>query len=378
MKNEARVYLDNAATTKIRPEALDVMRLAMSEEYGNPSSVHKEGRSARKALEEARDSIASLLYCDPTELYFTSGGTESNNWAIRGGARPGSHIIASSIEHPSVLQVCKEKEKEGCHVTYLPVDRYGSVSPETLEKAITPDTSLVSVMMANNEIGTIEPIIQLCRIAHEHGALFHSDCVQAVASISYGFNELDIDLMSFSAHKFYGPKGIGGLCIKKGVKIPSFILGGSQEYHLRAGTVNVPSILGMAEALRLTRQELSGNTAKISDLRLLLVHELKKVCPQVIFHGNDSSSHPGIVNLYVPGMDGEKTLLLLDYHGFACSAGPACSSKDNSVSHVLKAIGTTEKEARNSLRISIGKDNTEDEIRSFVKTFSGILEARSS
>lgn len=377
MKNEARVYLDNAATTKIRPEALDVMRLAMSGEYGNPSSVYKEGRSARKALEEARDSIASYLRCDPTELYFTSGGTESDNWAIRCGGRPGSHIITSSVEHPAVLQACKEMEREGCRVTYLPVDRYGAVSTESLEKAITSDTSLVSIMMANNEIGTIEPIYQLSRIAHDHGALFHSDCVQAVGFIDYGFRDLDIDLMSFSAHKFYGPKGIGGLCIKKGVKIPAFILGGSQEYHQRAGTENVPSVLGMAEALRLTHQEMSDNNAIITNLRLLLVNELKKVCPQVIFHGDDSSSHPGIVNLYFPGMDGEKVLLLLDYHGFACSAGAACSSKENTVSHVLKSIGTTEEEARNSLRVSIGKDNTEEEIRSFVKTFSEILAAGS-
>jgi cysteine desulfurase len=342
-------------------------------EFGNPSSVHREGQSARKALEEARDSIASCLNCDSTELYFTSSGTESDNWAIRCAGKNGKHIITSSIGHPAVLRACEEMEKDGCRVTYLPVDNAGRVAVSDLENAFAQDTSLVSIMMANNEIGTIQNIAELARSTHANGALFHTDSVQAVGSIPVDFRALDVDLLSFSAHKFHGPKGVGGLVVRKGVDLTAFIVGGSQEFRHRAGTENVPGIIGMAKALELATESMEQASSRIRDLSDLLRNEIKKVCPQVLFHGNESYTHPGIVNLYVPGMEGEKTLLLLDVKGFACSGGAACSSKDSIVSHVLTAIGASTEEAKNSLRISIGADNTEEEIISFVSAFSSIL-----
>lgn len=372
-----RVYLDNAATTKIRPEALDAMMSAYYE-FGNPSSVHREGQSSRKALELARDSIASCLNCEPSELYFTSGGTESDNWAIRCAGKRDSHIITSSIEHPAVLRACEEMEKNGRRITYLPVDKKGRVASETLENAITSETSLVSIMMVNNEIGTIQNINELSKIAHAHGVLFHTDAVQAVGSMPVDFKSLDVDLLSFSAHKFYGPKGVGGLIVRKGVDLPSFIVGGSQEFRHRAGTENVPGIIGMAKALVIVTAELNQVSDRIRRLSYLLKSEIREVCPRVLFHGDESSSHPGIVNLYVPGMDGEKTLLLLDVKGFACSGGAACSSKNSEISHVLTALGASKEEAKNSLRISIGAYNTEEEITSFVSAFSAILRAEIS
>lgn len=370
----SRVYLDNAATTKIRPEALDAMTAAYSE-YGNPSSLHHEGQASRKALEDARESIAASLHCDPTEVYFTSGGTESDNWAVSFAGFPDrekKHIITSSIEHPAVLNACKRMEKEGFRITYLPVDKYGSVSADDLEKVITDDTGLVSVMMVNNEIGTIEPIIKLSEIAHAHGALFHTDAVQAVGSLPVDFSDLQADLLSFSSHKFYGPYGTGGLLIRNRVKIPSFVVGGAQEYGHRAGTENLPGIIGMAKALQLGISEMDSNLGHILDLRQELCRSLQKECPQVLFHGDSEVSHPGIVNFYVPGVDGEKMLLLLDYAGFAISGGAACSSKNHEISHVLKAIGASEKEAGNSLRVSIGTYNIEQDIRSFVSAFCDI------
>ena len=283
------------------------------------------------------------------------------------------HIITSSIEHPAVLQMCKRLEEEGFRITYLPVDKYGYVSPDALEEAISDDTALVSVMMVNNEIGTIEPIIRLSEISHKHGALFHTDAVQAVGSLPVDFRELGADLLSFSAHKFHGPKGSGGLLVKNGVKIPSFVFGGAQEYHHRAGTENVPGILGMAEALAFSVNGMDEHLSHILALKDQLCALLKEACPQIVFHGDFESSHPGIVNLYVPGIDGEKMLLLLNYEGFAVSGGAACSSKDKQVSHVLKAIGTSETEAKNSLRISMSYENTEEEITSFVSAFSVIM-----
>ena len=365
-----RVYLDNAATTKIRPEVLDVMVHAYSE-FGNPSSVHREGQHAKKAIEEARESIALSLNCDPAEIYFTSGGTESDNWAVKCAAK--GHVITSKIEHPAVLRSVEMLEKHGLKVTYLPVDKNGLISPDSLEKALTPDTSLVSVMMANNEIGTIEPIRELSSIAHDHGTLFHTDAVQAIGTVPVDIQKLGVDLLSFSAHKFYGPKGIGGLYVKKGTEISALLNGGSQEFNMRAGTQNVPGILGMAEALRLSVSEQEKSVARISELRDLLKKELVDKIPAVLFHGDESSSLPGIVNFYVPGMDGEKTLLLLDVKGFACSGGAACSSKDSAVSHVLSAIGATKEEAKNSLRISIGAYNEKEEIHSFVDALSSVL-----
>ena len=369
-----RIYLDNAATTKIRPEVLDTMVKAYSE-FGNPSSVHREGQHAKKTLEEARESIASDLHCEPSEVYFTSGGTESDNWAIKCAAR--GHVITSKIEHPAVLRSCEMLENHGLKVTYLPADKDGIVSPDSLVKALLPDTSLVSVMMVNNEIGTIQPVSDLCKIAHDHGALFHTDSVQAVGSMPVSFSDIGADLLSFSAHKFHGPKGIGGLIVRKGVTLPSLIDGGSQEFHRRAGTENLPAILGMAEALRISCKEMDSNNEHILALHELFAALMKKEVPQVLFHGEKTNAHPGISNFYVPGMDGEKMLLLLDCKGFAVSGGAACTSREKAVSHVLTAIGCPKEEAGNSLRISIGYDNTKDEIRALVSAFASIWKSES-
>ena len=377
MKDKARVYLDNAATTRVRQEVWDTMRLAFCEEYGNPSSVHTEGQYARKLLEEARKSIASNLNCSPQEIYFTSCGTESDNWAIQGVAEANKeekrHIITSSIEHPAVIKSCGFLEEKGFRVTYLPVDRSGLVSLDSLAKALTPDTCLVSIMLGNNEIGTIEPVRELAAIAHKGGAVFHTDAVQAVGTIPVDVSSLQVDLLSLSAHKFHGPKGVGALFVRKNVKITPFIYGGSQERQYRAGTENLPGILGMAKALQLACDEMDTARNRISSLRDILEHGISGIYPKVILHGNKMNHLPGILNCSFPGKDGEKLLLMLNYYGFACSGGAACSSQNSDVSHVLTAIGTSKDEAGNSIRISIGSENTEEEIRDFLECLRKLL-----
>lgn len=377
MKDKARVYLDNAATTRVRQEVWDTMRLAFCEEYGNPSSIHTEGQHAKKLLEEARISIAANLNCSAQEVYFTSSGTEADNWAIQGVAEAYKeekrHIITSSIEHPAVLQSCRALEKQGFRITYLPVDTYGLVSLDSLAKALTPDTCLVSIMLGNNEIGTIEPVQELATIVHDSGAVFHTDAVQAVGTIPVNVASLQVDLLSLSAHKFHGPKGVGALYVRKGVKIEPLFHGGSQENQNRAGTENLPGILGMAKALQLACDEMDIVSNRINSLRELLVRGIYDICPKVLFHGNMSNHLPGIVNCSFPGTDGERLLLMLNYYGFACSGGAACSSQNESVSHVLTSIGASKVEAGNSLRISIGSENTEEEIRSFLECLQKLL-----
>ena len=369
-----RVYLDNAATTKIRPEVAEVMSNVLSENYGNPSSVHREGQSAKKCLEDARDSIAASFHCDPKEILFTSGGTESDNWAVKYGSG-GGHIITSCIEHPAVLQSVQAMEKHGLRVTYLPVDKYGLVSPKDLKNAISEDITLVSVMMVNNEIGTIEPIAELADIAHEHGVLFHTDAVQAAGQIPIDLSSLDVDMLSFSAHKFHGPKGVGGLFVRKETKLLPMFSGGHQEFGYRAGTENLPGIAGMAKALKLACEEIEETSSRIRSLMELLRSELSRSFPNIIFHGATNRSHPGILNFFISGMDGEKILLLLDLKGFACSAGAACTSKSDTISHVISALGGAKKESGNSIRVSIGRENNEEEITSFVSALSSILSA---
>ncbi|MBO4495837.1 MAG: cysteine desulfurase [Clostridiales bacterium] len=375
--NETRVYLDNAATTKVRPEVFDTMRLVLCEEYGNPSSIHREGQCARKLLEEARESIAQNLACTPEEVFFTSGGTESDNWAIKCAATVSDankrHIITSAIEHPAVLKPCLALEREGYKVTVLPVDKEGLVSPDSLAKALTPDTALVSVMLGNNEIGTIEPIAELCKLVHSQGALFHTDAVQAVGTIPVDITALGVDLLSFSAHKFYGPKGVGGLYVRKGTLLPSFIDGGAQESNHRAGTENLPGIVGMARALELAVSGLSETDASIRTLREILIREVLDLTPQARFNGHRTQCLPGIANFTFPGEDGERLLLMLNYEGFACSGGAACSSRNAEVSHVLTSIGLSKEEAKSSLRVSIGAFNSEEEIYRFVSALEKLL-----
>ena len=370
-----RVYLDNAATTKIRPEVAEVMSSVLFENYGNPSSVHREGQAAKKCLEDARDSIAASFHCDPKEILFTSGGTESDNWAIKYGSR-GGHIITSCIEHPAVLESFQAMEKHGIKVTFLPVDKYGLVSSKDLKDAITGDTTLVSVMMVNNEIGTIEPIAELSKIAHDHGVLFHTDAVQAAGQLPIDLSALKVDMLSFSSHKFHGPKGVGGLFVRKEAKLLPMLSGGHQEFGYRAGTENLPGIAGMAKALDLACEEMDETLSRIHALKDLLRSELSNSFPTIIFHGAIDLCHPGILNFYIPGIDGEKTLLLLDLKGFACSAGAACTSKADTVSHVITSLGGSEDESMNSIRVSIGRENNEEDIKSFVFTLRSILSAK--
>ena len=369
-----RVYLDHAATTKIRPEVAEVMSAVLSENFGNPSSVHREGQAAKRLLEESRDSIAQDLHCDPKEIFFTSGGTESDNWAVKYGAR-GGHIISSCIEHPAVLRSLQTLEKHGLKVTYLPVDKYGLVSPKDLINAITDETSLVSIMMVNNEIGTIEPISELAEIAHAHGALFHTDAVQAIGQIPLDLSSLHVDMLSFSAHKFHGPKGVGGLYVRKDTDLLPMFSGGHQEFSHRAGTENLPGIAGMAIALKLAFQDLDETSSRIRVLKERLRSKLFMSFPNIVFHGDMERCHPGILNFHIPGLDGEKALLLLDLKGFACSGGAACSSTEDPVSYVIRSLGASTHEAANSLRISIGRENTEEEIDAFVTALSSIVSA---
>ncbi len=372
-----RVYLDHAATTRVRPEVQEVMSAALAESYGNPSSVHREGQRARKCLEEAREQIASLLCCGPSEILFTSGGTESDNLAIKGSIADAPihkrHIITSSIEHPAVLESCRVLEQNGARVTCLPVSRNGLISLDSLSETLSPDTYLVSVMLVNNEIGTVEPIADLCRIAHERGVLFHTDAVQAVGMLPVRVRDLGVDMLSLSSHKFGGPKGVGILVLKKDTAIRPILDGGSQEMQHRAGTENLPAIIGMAEALERAVGEMDEVTSRVRSMKERLVGELKEAYPNVHIHADSVPCHPGIVNFYIPGMEGEKTMLLLDYKGFAVSGGAACASKEHTISHVLSAIGCEKAEAENSIRISLGGENTEEEIHAFVEALKSIV-----
>lgn len=370
-----RIYLDNAATTTIFPEVIEAMKPAWDIGIGNPSSVHAEGQKARKFLEESREEVASILSCQASEITFTSGGTESNNWAIRALASlhpEKKHIISSAIEHPSVLRTCKALEKEGYLVTYLPVDAYGKVSVASLNAALTDETALVSIMLANNEIGTLEPITELAEAAHARGALFHTDAVQAVGSIPVSISDLGVDALSFSAHKFGGPTGIGGLYIRDGLKIPAWILGGEQEYGKRAGTENLAGALGMAKALALSTSDIEKRISEIAAIRDTLIAQILEKIDGAKLCGHPVDRLPGNAHFVFEGVDGEALLLYLNLEGYACSSGSACTSGKNETSHVLKAIGLSEQEGKSALRISIGPRNTEDEVLSIVPVIERI------
>ncbi|MBO4928014.1 MAG: cysteine desulfurase [Clostridiales bacterium] len=419
-----RVYLDHAATTPLRPEAREAMLAAWDQSVGNPSSVHREGQKAKKLLEEARDNIAASLCCLPEEVFFTSGGTESNNWALRslaalrmkdtlchsettfysesetltGTDKLSSlrrHIIVSEIEHPSILRTAEAMEREGVRVTRLSVDRYGLVSSESLQHAITEDTVLVSVMLANNEIGTIEPIRELSDIAHQQGALFHTDAVQAVGSIPVSIKDLGVDALSFSGHKFGGPTGIGGLYVSQSIdkrfnqssngmsgkgntgRFRSLIFGGEQERGHRAGTENLAGVLGMAKALEMAVSDLAFDgkaPSGIERLRDRLIASVLDMIPEAHLCGHPGKRLPGNAHFVFDGVDGEALLLYLNVERFACSSGSACTSGSNETSHVLKAIGLSEREARSALRISIGRENTEEEVLSIVPVLQKLVQ----
>jgi cysteine desulfurase len=363
MKN---VYFDNAATTKLDSDVLNDMMPYLTDNYGNASSIYKLGKTSRKAVEEAREKVANILNFKPNEIYFTAGGSESDNTAIKGIARAnkskGNHIITSKIEHPAVLDSCHDLEKEGFEVSYISVDENGTIDLEELKKEIKPTTILISVMTANNEIGTIQPIKEIGKIAHEHNIYFHTDAVQAIGNIKIDVNEMNIDSLSLSGHKFYGPKGIGALYVKNGVSFNKYISGGHQERNKRAGTENVAGIVGLASAMERAYKELDEHNKKISELRDYYESSILEKIPYVKVNGNVKNRLPGNSNISFRYIEGEGLLLNLDLKGICASSGSACTSGSLDPSHVLLAIGLPHEIAHGSLRISIGKYNTKEEI----------------
>ncbi len=360
------IYLDNNATTKTDEEVLNTMMPYLLDNYGNPSSIYKIGRENKKAIEDSREKVAQILNCEPNEIYFTSGGSESDNTAIRGIAysykNKGNHIITSKIEHPAVLETCKQLEKEGFEVTYIGVNKNGIIDLEELEKSIKSTTILITIMFANNEIGTIEPIKEIGEIARKNNIIFHTDAVQAVGSVKIDVRKLNIDSLSLSAHKFYGPKGIGVLYVKRGIQFNKIINGGHQERNKRAGTENVAGIVGLAKAMDLAYRNLEANNEKVKELRNYYVKQIKEKIPYIKINGDMEKRLPGNSNISFRFIEGEGLLLNLDLKGICASSGSACTSGSLNPSHVLLAIGLPHEIAHGSLRISIGKYNTKEEI----------------
>jgi len=359
------IYLDHAATTPIRAEVLEAMMPYLTEQFGNASTVYSWGREARKALDQARQTVADVIGADFNEIIFTSGGSEADNLAIKGAAweysHKGKHIITSCIEHPAVLNTMKRLEQEGFEVTYLPVSPEGIVSVEAFQNALRNDTILVSIMHANNEIGTIQPIAEIGKIAHERGILVHTDAVQSVGLLDVNVKELNVDMLSMSAHKLYGPKGVGALYVRKGVRLVPLIHGGGQERRRRAGTENVAGIVGFAKALALAEAEKADVVPKIQKLRDRLLDGILQI-PHVRLNGSRTNRLPNNVNVCFEFIEGESLLLNLDMKGIAASSGSACTSGSLDPSHVLLALGLPHEIAHGSLRLSLGKDNTEAEI----------------
>lgn len=377
VENKKRVYLDNAATTIVRQEVLEEMMPVFRENFGNASSIYREGQRAKATLEDARVRVAKVLNADSSEIYFTSCGSESDNWAIKGVAyrykNKGMHIITSAIEHHAVLHTCAFLEKQGYSVTYLPVDEYGLVTAEQVAEAIRPDTILVSIMMANNEIGTVEPIAKIAAVCRERKVLFHTDAVQAAGAIKLDVKDLGVDMLSLSGHKLYGPKGVGVLYLRKGVAITNFMDGGAQERGRRAGTENLAGIIGFTKAFELASEELDDYTEKLISIRNKLIKEVLEKIPHTRLNGHPDLRLAGNANFSFEFIEGESLLLLLDHMGFACSSGSACTSGSLDPSHVLLAIGLPHEIAHGSLRVSIGKYNTEEEVLSIVPALETIV-----
>lgn len=360
------IYLDHAATTAVKKEVLDAMLPYFTERFGNPSSIYKIAQVNKKAVDEARETIAKCLGANTNEIFFTSCGTESDNWAIKGIAESykskGNHIITSKIEHPAVLHTCQYLEKQGYEVTYLDVDENGLIHVEDVEKAIKPTTILITIMYANNEIGTIMPIKEIGALAKKHKIVFHTDAVQAVGQVKINVQEENIDLLSLSGHKLHGPKGMGVLYIKRGVKIGSFFHGGAQERGRRSGTENVAGIVGLAKAMELTYQDFDKKIEKITKLRDKLIDEVLANIPYARLNGHRTLRLPNNANFSFEFVEGESLLLLLDMNGVCASSGSACSSGSLDPSHVLLAIGLPHEKAHGSIRFTLGDDNTEEEI----------------
>ena len=373
-----RIYMDNAATTAIAPEALAAMLPCFGQVYGNASSIHSFGREARKRLEDARRRVAACLGAKPNEIYFTSGGTESDNWAIKGAAfanrEKGNHIITTQIEHHAVLHTCQWLEKQGFEVTYLPVDEYGLVNPADVEAAITDRTILISVMAANNEIGTLEPIAEIGRIAKAHKVLFHCDAVQAVGAVPVNVEDWHVDMLSLSGHKFHGPKGVGALYIRTGARVEQFMHGGAQERGRRATTENLPGIVGLAAALERACAHMEENSCRLTAMRDRLIRGILDAIPYTRLNGHPVKRLPGNVNVSVRFIEGEAMLLRLDLAGISASSGSACTSGSLDPSHVLLAIGLPHEIAHGSLRLSLGDCNTEEQVDEVLRVLPGIVE----
>ena len=372
-----KIYMDHAATTAVKEEVLQEMLPYFSQIYGNPSSIYSFGRDAKRAIEVARDKVAKVLGANPSEIFFTAGGSESDNWAVKGVAyanrKKGNHIITTAIEHHAVLDTCKYLEKNGFQITYLPVDEYGLITAQQVADAITEKTILITVMYANNEIGVIQPIQEIGKIAKQKGIYFHTDAVQAIGAIPVLISDLHVDFLSLAAHKFYGPKGIGALYIRRGVQLETFMHGGAQERNKRAGTENVPGIVGLGKAIEIAVNQLDSYSSHVQHLRDRLITEVMSKVPNVRLNGHPTKRLPGNVNFSIEYIEGESLLLSLDMKGIAASSGSACTSGSLDPSHVLLAIGLPHEIAHGSLRLTLGEENTDDDVDYCVEVIPGIV-----
>jgi len=372
------IYFDHAATTAVKPEVVEEMIPYFTEKYGNASSIYSLGRESRKAIEESRDRVASAIGAQSKEIYFTGSGTEADNWAIKGVAyanrSKGNHIITTVFEHHAVLHTCQYLESDGFEVTYLPVDANGLVSAQQVLEAIRPNTILISIMFANNEIGTVQPIPEIGRIARERNIYFHTDAVQAVGNIPINVRDMNIDLLSLSSHKFYGPKGAGVLYVRKGVKIISYMHGGAQERGRRASTENVPAIVGLGKAIELATENIDAYNRKLLSLRDRTIDEVMKRVPFVRLNGDRYKRLPGNVNFSFEFIEGESLLLMLDMKGIAASSGSACTSGSLDPSHVLLSIGLPHEIAHGSLRITFGEENTHEDVDYLLEVLPPIVQ----
>lgn len=373
-----RTYFDHNATTPVDPAVVEVMSRVLQEEFGNPSSVHHFGQKAKGVLDEARSAVAALIGGEPSEVVFTSGGTEADNFALRGSAEAVEptgrrHLVASSIEHEAVLNTLKALARRGWRTTLLPVDASGIVRPVDLEAALADDTALVSVMHANNEIGTIQPIAELARLAHARGALFHTDAVQSVGKIPVDVRALGVDFLALSAHKFNGPKGAGALWIKRGARVAAILTGGKHERNRRAGTENVPALAGLGMAARVAKSKLAAEAARTAALRDRLESQVLARVPGTVVNGARDPRVPNTTNISFEGIEAESLLIALDLEGIAVSTGSACSSGTLEPSHVLRAMGLPSPRTQNSIRISLGAGNTEDQVERFIETLPRVV-----